>query len=104
VEARVQQLNDTQESTTRLHAQLFEQLKKADLQLSLERVSAESRYEIIVPPQLVQTKKVLAVALRAFIGLMLGLFVAALIIAGGEVRRLVSKAMLDLDGGFSTNR
>jgi len=104
VEARVQQLNDTQDSTTRLHGQLFEQLKKADLQLSLERVSAESRYEIIVPPQLVQTKKMLAVLLRAFIGLALGLFVAAMIIGVGEVRRLVSKAMLDLDGGLSTNR
>jgi len=104
VEARVQQLNDTQESTTRLHAQLFEQLKKADLQLSLERVSAESRYEIIVPPQLVKTNKVLAVVLRAFIGLILGLFVAAVVIGVGEVRRLVSKAMLDLDGGLSANR
>lgn len=104
VEARVQQLNDTQESTTRLHAQLFEQLKKADLQLSLERVSAESRYEIIVPPQLVAKKTALTVGLRAAIGLILGLFVAALVIGLGEVKRMFSKAMRDLDGELSTTR
>ena len=97
VEARVQQLNDIQDATTHLHGQLFEQLKKADLQLSLERVSAESRYEIIIPPQLVKTKKAMALALRGGIGLFLGLLVTAAIIAFREIRRLVSKALVTLD-------
>jgi len=97
VEARVQQLNDIQDATTHLHGQLFEQLKKADLQLSLERVSAESRYEIIIPPQLVKTKKAVALALRGGIGLFLGMLVAAAIIAAREMRRLVSKALVTLD-------
>lgn len=97
VEARVQQLNDIQDATTHLHSQLFEQLKKADLQLSLERVSAESRYEVIIPPQLVKTKKAVALALRAGIGLFLGLLVTAAIIAFREMRRLVSKALVTLD-------
>jgi len=106
VEARVQQLNDIQEATTHLHGQLFEQLKKADLQLSLERVSAESRYEIIIPPQLVKKKKAVVLALRGAIGLFLGLLVTAAIIAFREVRRLVSKALvtLDDDDGLDANR
>lgn len=97
VEARVQQLNDIQDATTHLHSQLFEQLKKADLQLSLERVSAESRYEVIIPPQLVKTKKPVVLALRGGIGLFLGLLVTAAIIAFREMRRLVSKALVTLD-------
>ncbi len=104
VEARVQQLNDTQDATTHLHAQLFEQLKKADLQLSLERVSAESRYEIIVPPQLVKQRMAATVAIRAVIGLFLGLLLAAIVIGVREVRRLVSKAIINMDGGYSSNR
>jgi uncharacterized protein involved in exopolysaccharide biosynthesis len=98
VEARVQQLNDTQEATTHLHAQLFEQLKKADLQLSLERVSAESRYEIVIPPQLVKKKRVLMILLRGVVGLLVGLLIAAAVVAVREGRRLVSKALVDLDG------
>jgi len=97
VEARVQQLNDIQDATTHLHGQLFEQLKKADLQLSLERVSAESRYEVIIPPQLVKTKKPVALAIRGGIGLFLGLLVTAAIIAFREMRRLVSKALVTLE-------
>lgn len=99
VEARVQQLNDIQDATTHLHDQLFEQLKKADLQLSLERVSAESRYEIVIPPQLVKKRKAAMIALRAGIGLFIGLFVAAAVIGLRETRRLVSKALVNLDDG-----
>ncbi|MBC8132038.1 MAG: hypothetical protein H7X95_03580 [Deltaproteobacteria bacterium] len=97
VEERVQELNHTQEATNRLHSQLFEKLKKAELQLSIERVSAESRYDIITSPRLEKPKTMKTLALRSAIGLFLGLALAALVIAFIEARRVVATTLASVD-------
>ncbi|MEO5769837.1 MAG: FHA domain-containing protein [Polyangia bacterium] len=97
VEERVQELNHTQEATNRLHSQLFEKLKKAELQLSIERVSAESRYDIITAPRLEKGNTAKALALRTGIGLFLGLALAAVVIAFIEGRRVVANTLASVD-------
>jgi uncharacterized protein involved in exopolysaccharide biosynthesis len=90
VEERVQELNHTQEATNRLHSQLFERLKKAELQLSIERVSAESRYDIITSPRLEKSKALKTLALRSLLGLLTGLVAAAIAVAFREGHRIVT--------------
>ncbi len=96
VEERVQEMNHTQEATNRLHSQLFERLKKAELQLSIERVSAESRYDIITSPRLEKSKTLKILALRSLLGLFVGLVAAAIAIAFREGRRIVSSPSTSL--------
>jgi len=102
VEERVKQLTHTQEETRLLHSQLFERLKKAELHLNLERVSAESRYEIVQAPRILTEAKVATASIRAGIGLGLGLFIAAIIMAIKEGRRMVARVIATMDG--SENR
>lgn len=97
VEAGVQHLTHLQEAHTALHGQLFEQLKKAELQLKLERVSAESRYEVVVPPHLITTGKGKTGAIRLIIGLFLGLFGGLATLGVQKLRRLFQKALSDLN-------
>ena len=104
VEARIQELNHAQEAANRLQSQLFEKLKKAELQVSLERVSAESRYEIITAPSLDKTKMGKAIVLRCGIGLLVGLFLAAAVIAVREARRVVSQTWANMDNRRSSWR
>jgi Inner membrane component of T3SS, cytoplasmic domain len=93
VQAGVQELTHMQEATTQLHSQLFEQLKKAELQLNLERVSAESRYEVVLPPRITKVGHLRTAALRCVIGLFVGLFVAAIILAFQEGRRILLQTL-----------
>jgi hypothetical protein len=97
VQAGVQQLTHMQDATTQLHGQLFEQLKKAELQLNLERVSAESRYEIISPAHLVKAGRGKTTAIRVAIGLFAGLLLASALLAVREGRRMFSQALANLD-------
>jgi len=97
VQERVQQLAHTQEATTHLHGQLFEQLKKAELQLNLERVSAESRYEIISPPEVVKPGRLRTGVTRTGLGLAIGLLLASVILAVREGRRIVSQTLATMD-------
>jgi hypothetical protein len=97
VEAGVQHLTHLQDATTALHGQLFEQLKKAELQLKLERVSAESRYEVVVPPHLITVGKAKTSAIRLIIGLFLGLFAGLATLGVQRLRRLFHKALSDLN-------
>ncbi|MES1171684.1 MAG: FHA domain-containing protein [Bacteroidota bacterium] len=97
VEERVQELSHKQEATNRLHTQLFEKLKKAELQLNLERVSAESRYEMVKPPRLEKPGMGASVALRCGIGLFAGFFLAAIFIALREGRRLFITTLATLE-------
>jgi prefoldin subunit 5 len=92
VEQRLVDLNREQEATTRLHGQLFEKLKQAELQLNLEHVSAESRYEIS-PPRLERPSTSSTLAMRCGLGILAGLLVAAGIVAAGEGRRLIAEAL-----------
>jgi pSer/pThr/pTyr-binding forkhead associated (FHA) protein/uncharacterized protein involved in exopolysaccharide biosynthesis len=92
VEQRLADLSRVQEVTTRLHGQLFEKLKQAELQLNLERVSAESRYEI-TPPRLERPKTSTTIVLRCSLGLLVGLAAAAFVILVREGRRFVRQAL-----------
>jgi pSer/pThr/pTyr-binding forkhead associated (FHA) protein len=97
VQAGVQHLTHMQDATTQLHGQLFEQLKKAELQLKLERVSAESRYEVVLPPHLVNSGRAKTGVIRLVMGLALGLFIGLAIIAARKVRQLFRQALSNLD-------
>jgi pSer/pThr/pTyr-binding forkhead associated (FHA) protein len=101
VQAGVQQLTHIQQATTQLHGQLFEQLKKAELQLNLERVSAESRYEVVVPVRLMKAGSVKTAAIRAGAGLFLGLFLAFGTLGARKIRELLARALFNLDAGSS---
>jgi FHA domain len=102
VEERVQELSHRQDATNRLHTQLFEKLKKAELQLNLERVSAESRYELLTPPRPEKLARVKTTVVRCGLGLFLGLFLASLAIAMKEGRLIVSKTMASIDNRHSS--
>ena len=104
VQAGVQQLTHVQEATTQLHGQLFEQLKKAELQVNLERVSAESRYEILAPVRLIRTSGLRTSAVRAGAGLFLGIFLAFTTILARKGRELVSRALFNLDSRSTASR
>jgi hypothetical protein len=97
VEQRLVELNNAQDTTTRLRGQLFDKLKQAELQLNLEQVSVRSRYDIspirLERPALGQT-----LLLRTVLGLCLGLFAAVAWLLAREGRRLVAQAMLTLNG------
>jgi hypothetical protein len=97
VEERVQELSHRQDATNRLHTQLFEKLKKAELQLNLERVSAESRYEMVKPPRLEKPGKLKTVALRCGIALFAALIVSAIFIAIREGHRMFSHTLATFD-------
>jgi pSer/pThr/pTyr-binding forkhead associated (FHA) protein len=102
VEERVQELSHKQDATNRLHTQLFEKLKKAELQVNLERVSAESRYELVKPPRLEKPGK-LAWVLRCAIGLFAGFLLAGIAITVKEGRLIVSQTLASMDGRRHTS-
>ncbi len=101
VQAGVQHLAHMQEATTTLHGQLFEQLKKAELQLKLERVSEESRYEIIMPPHLVSSGRLKTAAMRLVIGVFGGLALAFVTLAVRKLRRMFVQALANLETSAS---
>jgi hypothetical protein len=92
VEQQLADLTRVQDASSRLHAQLFEKLKQAELQLSLERVSAESRYEVSAP-KLLKPRTVVTIGLRCGIGILVGMFVAAVMILFPEGRKVVEAAL-----------
>jgi hypothetical protein len=93
VEERLDNLDHRQKAVTELHAQLFDKLKQAELQLNLEKVSAESRFDVGAP-RLERPKRAATLMQRCGIGLMLGLMAAALVILLQEARRLIADAMV----------
>jgi len=101
VQAGIQQLVHLQEATTALHSQLFEQLKKAELQLNLERVSAESRYEVVAPPHLNKPGRLKTSAFRGVVGAFLGALAALAVLAVRRLREVVARAVsnMELPGG-----
>jgi polysaccharide export outer membrane protein len=91
VNARLEELVRIKEEVERQHGLLFDRLQKAEVQLQLERVSATSRYEIVVPARLESPPGRKALATRLGIGLGIGLLLAALVLAFGELRRLFAR-------------
>jgi hypothetical protein len=96
VQAGVQHLTHMQEATTQLHGQLFEQLKKAELQLKLERVSAESRYEVVRAPHLIAPGKGKTAALRLTLGSLIGLLFGLATLGVLKLRVLFRQALTNL--------
>jgi len=92
VEQQLADLTRAQDASSHLRAQLFEKLKQAELQLNLERVSAESRYEVS-PPRLVRPKMLVTIGVRCGIGILMGLLVAAVIVLFPEGRKVVRAAL-----------
>lgn len=87
VEARYAQLTRSYAVNKEMHAKLFEQLRESQLQLELERTSAQARYDVITPPESsgVQVRKVLV--LRTLIGAAIGLILGVLIACVLELKR-----------------
>ena len=97
VQAGVQHLVHMQEATTALHGQLFEQLKRAELQLKLERVSAESRYEVVKPPHLIATGRGKTAALRLTVGAAIGLLLGLATLGVRKLRVLFREAISNIN-------
>jgi polysaccharide biosynthesis/export protein len=91
VNARLEELVRMKEEVERQHGLLFDRLKKAEVQLQLERVSTTSRYEIVTPARLEMPPGRKAFALRMAEGLGLGLLLAALAIGIFELRKLFAR-------------
>jgi pSer/pThr/pTyr-binding forkhead associated (FHA) protein len=97
VAAKLDNLQRSYESTKKLHDQLFDQYSKANLQIDIERLAARSRFEVVTAPFLMEPTASKAFGIRGGIGMMLGLFLVALVIAVREGRKLFSRAIADLD-------
>lgn len=91
VNARLDELARMAEEAKRQQAVLYDRLQKAEVQLQLERVSATSRYEIVIPARLEAAPGNKAFALRLALGLMLGLVVAAVVLGVGELRQIIAR-------------
>lgn len=92
VEQHLSELDHKQDSTKQLHGDLFTKLKQAEIQLNLEKVSAESRYDL-TPPRLDRAKKWNTLGLRGGLGLLFGLLLASIVIVLREARRLISQTL-----------
>jgi uncharacterized protein involved in exopolysaccharide biosynthesis len=92
VEQHLSDLDHRQEAANQLHADLFSKLKQAEIQLNLEKVSAESRYEVS-PPHLERSRNRSTLATRGGLGIFFGVLAAALAIALREAKRLISNTM-----------
>jgi pSer/pThr/pTyr-binding forkhead associated (FHA) protein len=92
VEQHLSDLDHRQEATMQFHADLFSKLKQAEIQLNLEKVSAESRYDVS-PIHVERSRNRSTLATRGGLGLLLGIFAAALGIAGREARRIIAKTL-----------
>ena len=91
VNAEIEELARMKEESEKQHALLFDRLQKAEVQLQLERVSATSRYEIVIPARLEAAPGKTALALRLAVGLGLGLLMATFVLGVGELRKMVAK-------------
>jgi polysaccharide export outer membrane protein len=87
VNARLDELLRMKEDAVRQHGLLFDRLKKAEIQLQLERVSTSSRYEIVTPASLDYPPGRKAFAARLGLGLAIGLLLATLVLGISELRR-----------------
>jgi len=93
VEQHLADLEHRQEATKTLHGDLFAKLKQAEIQLNLEKVSAESRYDCS-PPQSVRPRKVTTLGLRGGLGLLFGLFVAGIVLMLREAQKMISNTLV----------
>jgi uncharacterized protein involved in exopolysaccharide biosynthesis len=92
VEQHLVDLDHRQEATMQLHTDLFSKLKQAEILLNLEKVSAESRFDVS-PITLERSRNRSTLAMRGGLGLFLGIVAAALGIMGREARRIIANTM-----------
>jgi uncharacterized protein involved in exopolysaccharide biosynthesis len=92
IEARLSDLDHRKDAIQALHGDLFSKLKQAEIQLNLEKVSAESRYDFS-PPRLERARKSSTLLLRCGIGLLLGIFASFVGIALKEAKRVFIQTM-----------
>jgi len=92
VEQHLSDLDHRQEATMQFHTDLFAKLKQAEVQLNLEKVSAESRFEVS-PIHVERSRNRSTLATRGGLGLLLGIIAAALGIASRETRRIIAKTL-----------
>jgi len=87
VEARYADLTRSYAATKDQFTAIFQQLRKSQLQLELERTAARARYEILSPPRSagIQLRKILFK--RTALGLAIGLVIGAVFAALSELRR-----------------
>lgn len=89
LEAEYADLTRSYDATKQLHTRIFEQLKTAQLQYELEKASANARYEIITAPRLEYLSLAKALAKRALVLLLAGLFLGALVAVVLQARTLL---------------
>jgi len=92
VEQHLTDLDHRQEATMQLRSDLFSKLKQAEIQLNLEKVSAESRFDVS-PIHLERSRNRSTLATRGGLGLLLGILAAAFAIAIREAQRIIVKTM-----------
>jgi hypothetical protein len=92
IEQRLGDLDHRKDATQLLHGDLFSKLKQAEIQLNLEKVSAESRYDFS-PPRLERPRKSSTLLLRCGLGLLLGIFAGFVGIALQEAKRVFIQTM-----------
>jgi hypothetical protein len=92
VEQKLADLNHKEDAALRLDSDLFSKLKQAEIQLNLEQVSAESRYDVS-PVRVERARNRTTLVKRGALGLFIGLLLAGLGIAIVEAKRFVSETM-----------
>lgn len=70
LERRYAQLTRNYEATSDLQKRIFKQFKVTELQLSLEKTAAESRYDIITPPRIVWESPMKKIVMMGIMGSM----------------------------------
>ena len=91
--AAVGDLDHRQTATKQLHGELFSKLKQAEIQLNLEKVSAESRYRRHAPVLELPPKRAVLVLSAAGSGLLPGLVAAVFSSCCERGAQLVSQAL-----------
>ncbi len=91
VSAQLDDLSKTEGGLQRLHVQLFDRLRRAELELELERVAAASRFETVVAPHLEPARIKRLLAMRLLLGVGLGLCVALGVLGVRRMRELLAR-------------
>lgn len=91
VEAELSRITRNLETDRALHGRLIERLRQAETQLEIGRATAQARYDIVAPPHTVGVAIRRTLALRAAIGMAVGLLIAALWVAWAEIAAIVRR-------------
>jgi hypothetical protein len=93
VAAKLDDLQRQYDSKKRLYDQLSDQAQKAGLQLDVERLGAQSRFEIVTPTFVLKPQMVKTLQVRGGLGLGIAIALAALIVGFIEIRRMLRRIM-----------